>query len=191
MFNLLTVSTLLPIELLFHPLEKVSGLLVEPIETNKPNAKEPELLNALTKPLTDAIIQIDKHLLDKIATNQTSDNISLIKRNCSKIIQSNEHYLRNIMGRNNSYFEAYQTTDQQEDCFFLFKNVNWPDWLIGTLLLLFSLITLSTCLVMMVKILSSIMNGPVARFIQNFVNSDLPGVFRHFTGLVAILVIYF
>ncbi len=193
MFNLLTVSALLPIELLFHPLEKISGLLVEPIKTNKPNAKEPELLNAITKPLTDAIIQIDKNVLDKIATNQTSDNISLINRNCSKTIQTNGNHFRNYMAITYYYpnYRSYQIPQlQQDECYFLFKNVNWPDWLIGTVLLIISLVTLSICLVTMVKILSSILNGPVAKFIQKFVNSDLPGFFRHFTGLVAILVIY-
>lgn len=40
----------------------------------------------------------------------------------------------------------------------------------------------------MVKILNSVFQGPVAKLLQKIVNSDLPGVFRHFTGFVAIIV---
>jgi hypothetical protein len=41
----------------------------------------------------------------------------------------------------------------------------------------------------MVKILSSVFKGPAAALIQKAVNSDLPGVFSHLTGLIAITVI--
>jgi sodium-dependent phosphate cotransporter len=177
MFNLLTVGVLLPVELAFRLLERVSLILVAPIHTNAPGAEEPELLNAITKPLTEAIIRIDKHILDKIATNQSSDDVSLIKRTCGSISHSlNETFISN----------AGQHKD--ESCYFLFKNVDWPDWVIGTVLLVISLLTLSTCLVGMVKILTSIFNGPVAMFIQKMVNSDLPGIFKYFTGFLAILV---
>jgi sodium-dependent phosphate cotransporter len=176
MFNLLTVSVLLPVELAFGFLEKVSDLLVTPINSHHPGAKEPELLNAITKPLTEAIIRIDKHVLDRIATNTSTDDVSLIKRTCESTLHSlNESY-------------ANSSGHEESGCSFLFKNVDWPDWVIGTILLTLSLFTLSTCLVCMVKILTSIFNGPVAKFIQTMVNSDLPGVFRHFTGLLAILV---
>lgn len=40
----------------------------------------------------------------------------------------------------------------------------------------------------MVKILSSVFKGPAAALIQKAVNSDLPGVFSHLTGLIAITV---
>ena len=183
MFNLLTVSVLLPVELAFRYLERVSHLLVSPIHQTSPGAKEPELLNAITKPLTDAIIQIDKHLLDKIAVSiNSSDEISLIKRICEIKIS---HHSNNDFNSTDSFVPP---TRHQKKCSHLFNEVDLPDWLVGTILLIFSLITLSTCLIMMVKILSSIFNGPVAKFIQKMVNSDLPGVFKHFTGLLAILV---
>lgn len=87
MFNLLTVLVLLPIELSTRYLESISLLLVQPLSSKSTNAKEPELLNAITKPLTDSIIQIDKSVLDKIAVNQTADNSTLIKQFCkSKLI---------------------------------------------------------------------------------------------------------
>jgi len=85
MFNLLSVLILLPIEIGFQLLENVSHFLVGPLYHNNPNVKEPELLNAITKPLTEAIIQIDKSVLEMIASNQAGfENASLIKRICKK-----------------------------------------------------------------------------------------------------------
>ena len=60
MFNWLTVFVMLPVEMSFGYLEHV---------------------NVIIKPVTNAIIQIDKHVLDKIATNLSIDE-PLIKRYC-------------------------------------------------------------------------------------------------------------
>ena len=86
MFNILTVLVLLPLEVAVGYLEYTSGILVGPLQrsSSNTNTKEPEMLNAITKPLTDIIIQIDKAILDKIATNETSDDVKLIKKICKK-----------------------------------------------------------------------------------------------------------
>ncbi|XP_033625136.1 sodium-dependent phosphate transport protein 2A-like [Asterias rubens] len=59
---------------------------------------------------------------------------------------------------------------------------------VGGLLLLLSLIMLCTCLVLMVKLLHSCLKGRIAGIIQNTINSDLPGPFKQFTGILAIIV---
>lgn len=83
MFNILTVIVLLPVELLFGYLEHFSGVLVHPLHSSSgSNKKEPELLSALTKPLNNFIIQIDKEILDYIAINKSFEHVSLIKRHC-------------------------------------------------------------------------------------------------------------
>ena len=64
----------------------------------------------------------------------------------------------------------------------------WPEWLVGLVILIFSLALLSTCLLLMVKILGSIFKGPAAHLIQKSLNSDFPGVFKYFTGITAIMV---
>jgi sodium-dependent phosphate cotransporter len=66
--------------------------------------------------------------------------------------------------------------------------VNWPEWIVGIVLLVLSLLVLITCLLFMVKILNSVFQGPVAKLLQKIVNSDLPGPFRYLTGFVAIMV---
>lgn len=177
MFNLLTVLIMLPLELSCQYLERFSGVLVAPLKATKGNStggKEPELLGAITKVLVDAIIQIDKRVLDSIASNASFEADSLIKRVC----------------HNNKFNENSTTMNNTIDtkCSFLFANVDWADWVIGLILLLVSLLLLSSCLVGMVKILSSIFTGPVSLIIQKVVNSDLPGVFKYFTGFIVISV---
>ena len=71
---------------------------------------------------------------------------------------------------------------------YLFESLKWPEWCIGILLLIGSLLVLITCLLFMVKILNSVFQGPVAKILQKIVNSDLPGPFRHLTGFIAIMV---
>ena len=58
----------------------------------------------------------------------------------------------------------------------------------GVLLLFFSIFILCACLIGMVKVLSSLMNGPMSTIIRKTINADFPGVFHHLTGYVTILV---
>ena len=54
---------------------------------NSTDIKEPKILSALTKPLSELIIQLDKKTLDEIATagsNQTNVTRKLIKQ-CYKM----------------------------------------------------------------------------------------------------------
>ncbi|CAF0771647.1 unnamed protein product [Brachionus calyciflorus] len=131
MFNLLSVAVMIPLEIVFHYLEITSGILVELFIKNSPHTEEPKLLNTITKPLTDSIIQIDKSILDLIASNKSYENATLIKRICKRF-----YIQRNLLAR--------------------MANRH------------------------------SLFNGPVAKVIQKIVNSDLPGIFKHMTGLVAI-----
>jgi hypothetical protein len=105
MFNLLTVLVLLPVELSFRYLETVSLFLVGPLHHSNPNVKEPEMIGAITKPLTESIIQIDKKVLDSIASNKSADNSSLIKRNCKKILIEAFNLNDSISNGTNVYIE--------------------------------------------------------------------------------------
>lgn len=171
MFNLLSVAVLLPTEILTNYLQFSSGVLVNILIRNNPNAKEPKMLSAITQPLTDSIIQIDKHVLDSIATNKSYENFTLIKRVCKASFKNENEIV---------YFE--------KPCKFLFSTIYWPEWLTGTILLIASLVILSTCLVLLVKIMSSLLNGPVAKIVQRLINSEFPGIFKYLTGFVAIMV---
>ncbi|RNA23097.1 Sodium-dependent phosphate transport 2B [Brachionus plicatilis] len=175
-FNLLSVLVLLPIEVVSGYLEKTTGWLVKLIlSADTSSAKNPEILTVITKPLTNAIIQLDKKVLEDIAQSQAKANATLIKHFCSKKIKIN------LNG-------TIETETIVEKCKFLLEPLEWPEWAVGLLLLVVSLVILCTCLIAMVKILSSIFKGPVAKVIQKVVNSDWPGIWKYFTGPVAILL---
>ncbi len=70
MFNFLSVLILLPLELISHYSEIISGAIVRTVEYDS-SVKEPELLTAITKPLTQKIVQLDKVVLDLLAQNKT------------------------------------------------------------------------------------------------------------------------
>jgi sodium-dependent phosphate cotransporter len=69
-FNFLSVLILLPLELISHYSEIISGAIVRTVEYDS-SVKEPELLTAITKPLTQKIVQLDKVVLDLLAQNKT------------------------------------------------------------------------------------------------------------------------
>jgi hypothetical protein len=123
MFNLLTVLVLLPVELSFRYLETVSLFLVGPLHSANPNVKEPELISAIIKPITDAIIQIDKKVLDSIASNKSTDNSTLIKRNCVKKLVESQNLVNfssgSILNTNNLHAEEKCNFKQTTKLFFV------------------------------------------------------------------------
>jgi len=64
----------------------------------------------------------------------------------------------------------------------------WSDTPVGACLLLISLALLIFCLVSMVKVLNSMLQGAVAQIIQKVLNSDFPRPFGFLTGYAAMLV---
>jgi len=77
-----------------------------------------------------------------------------------------------------------------QECEYLFKGL-YPDLNdkeIGGILLVISLAILCTCLVLLVKILHSLLQGPMAVIIKKFVNADFPGAAGYLTGYLAILI---
>ena len=97
---------------------------------------------------------------------------SLVKRFCSYKNMTNENAASSLI------------PDQR--CGFIFATVSWPDWGIGLLLLIVSLISLCTCLVLLVKLLQSMLKGTISTIIFKTVNADFPGIFRHLTPYLAI-----
>jgi hypothetical protein len=82
MFNCLTVLILLPIEVTTGYLNFVTKNIVDSLINYDINAKEPELLTALTKPLTSLIIQLDKEVLKSISIGTVNEDVDLRKHVC-------------------------------------------------------------------------------------------------------------
>ncbi|KAG8511240.1 Sodium-dependent phosphate transport protein 2B, partial [Galemys pyrenaicus] len=70
----------------------------------------------------------------------------------------------------------------------IFVNFSLPDYAVGIILLIASLLVLCGCLIMIVKILGSALRGQVAAVIKKILNTDFPFPFAWVTGYLAILV---
>jgi len=125
-------------------------------------AKKIKILGHITDPLTDSIIDIDKSVLKKWATNETCDDCRLIVT-CK--------------------------TENENSCNYLFNLPNLTDQAIGGILLILSLIILCLSLFFMVKILNSLLQGPVAKAVKKFVNPKFKNPYiQYFYGYWNILL---
>jgi len=116
---------------------------------------------------------LDRRVINDIALGIASPDASLLQRYCSYKNESD----------NGTFIQV-----PDEYCSFLFAKLSWPDWSIGLLLLILSIICLCLCLILLVKILQSLLKGAVKSLIFKMVNSNFPGVFKHLTPYLAILV---
>nr|XP_057929058.1 solute carrier family 34 member 2b [Doryrhamphus excisus] len=197
-FNWLSVLVLLPLEVATGVLYKLTLLIIESfhIQTGE---DAPDLLNIITDPLTDSIIQLDKSVITGIATGDPeARNKSLIKIWCKK--KTNTTFWNATVETcpagavcweemNQTWTEMNTTwTDYQEKCTHIFVNANLPDLAVGLILLGLSLFILCTCLILIVKLLNSMLKGQVALVIKKVLNTDFPFPFAWVTGYIAILV---
>ena len=103
MFNCLSVLVLLPLEIATNYLDQVTKIIVEALLKRDITAKEPEMLNAITKPFTNLIIQLDKKVLEEIAKGNTTSDIRILKHNCKKVFSIE---FNNTLSLNNSIKEG-------------------------------------------------------------------------------------
>uniref|UniRef100_A0A8K9XZL2 Sodium-dependent phosphate transport protein 2B n=1 Tax=Oncorhynchus mykiss TaxID=8022 RepID=A0A8K9XZL2_ONCMY len=162
-FNWLSVLILLPLEAATGVLYKLTKIIIDSFNIQGGN-NAPDLLNVITDPLTDAIIELDKNVISDIATGDpAARNKSLIKIWC-------------------------KTEKITVRCNHIFVFANLPDLAVGLILLALSLLILCTCLILIVKLLNSMLKGQVAVVIKKVLNTDFPFPFGWVTGYIAIMV---
>ncbi|KAJ8036095.1 Sodium-dependent phosphate transport protein 2A [Holothuria leucospilota] len=162
MFNWVSVLILLPVEVISHYLYFLSLWLVKGVFGVQKSDIDVVILDAIVKPLTDKIVKIDKDVIKKIATNESSAvGERVLKAWCS---------------------------DPPDKCPHLFGGTSLSDAQVGIILLIISLFLLITALVGIVKVLHSTLKGKIGRLTQKVINTDLPGKFAFLTGYIAILV---
>uniref|UniRef100_A0A8D3CUF0 Sodium-dependent phosphate transport protein 2B n=1 Tax=Scophthalmus maximus TaxID=52904 RepID=A0A8D3CUF0_SCOMX len=175
-FNWLSVLILLPLEVATGVLYKLTQLIIDSFNL-KGGEDAPDLLNVITDPLTNSIIELDKSVITGIATGDAAArNKSLIKIWCKKETNTVRHPTTTCSTRHTIISKH------------LFVNVNLPDLAVGLILLALSLLTLCTCLILIVKLLNSMLKGQVAVVIKKVLNTDFPFPFAWVTGYIAILV---
>ncbi|KAG7257066.1 hypothetical protein CRUP_014487 [Coryphaenoides rupestris] len=87
-FNWLSVLVLLPLEIATGVLYKLTKLLIDSFNIQS-GEDAPDLLKVITDPLTSSIIQLDKKVINEIATgSQAARNKSLIKVWCKVFTNS-------------------------------------------------------------------------------------------------------
>uniref|UniRef100_A0A665VZA9 Sodium-dependent phosphate transport protein 2B n=1 Tax=Echeneis naucrates TaxID=173247 RepID=A0A665VZA9_ECHNA len=197
-FNWLSVLILLPLEVATGVLYKLTDLIIKSfnIQTGE---DAPDLLNVITDPLTNSIVELDKSVITGIATGDPdARNKSLIKIWCKK--KTNTTFwnatVDNCAAGAVCWEEGNLTWTQLnasstiylEKCKHIFVNANLPDLAVGLILLALSLFVLCTCLILIVKLLNSMLKGQVALVIKKVLNTDFPFPFTWVTGYIAILV---
>ncbi|XP_036970001.1 sodium-dependent phosphate transport protein 2B-like [Acanthopagrus latus] len=199
-FNWLSVLVLLPLEVASGYLYTVTKLIIDSF--NIESGEAPDLLNVITDPLTDSIVQLDQSVISGIATGDPeARNKSLIKRWCLTFTNTT---LKNVTvpgpenctsaslcwvdGNITTTLKNISETYNIKKCTHLFVNVNLPDLAVGLILLALSLLVLCSCLILIVKLLNSMLKGQVAGIIKKILNTDFPFPFGWVTGYIAILV---
>ncbi|XP_021943234.1 sodium-dependent phosphate transport protein 2B isoform X2 [Folsomia candida] len=204
MFNWLTVITLLIVEVTTNYLYHVTTAIMDSlIPTNSSGGGEIELLGKITKPFVNLIVQIDKEVLECWAKPDCTkhENSSLIKDLCkvkkssSKQAPMVSSYMEDFQAKAAAasfpLFQDVETTTAlpsgKEPCSFLFHGTSLSDAAAGAIILVVSLVVLCLCLILIVKILNSVLQGQIALIIKKTLNAKIPYV-PWITGYIAILV---
>ncbi|XP_060934363.1 solute carrier family 34 member 2b [Limanda limanda] len=197
-FNWLAVMILLPLEVATGVLFKLTHLIIESFNIQG-GEDAPDLLNVITDPLTDSIVQLDKNVISLIATNDAAaENMSLIKQWCNTetnvdfwnvtVVNCTAGALCWEEGNLTWTMKNRTWIENLERCKHIFANTTLPDLAVGLILLVVSLLVLCTCLILIVKLLNSMLKGQVAVVIRKVINTDFPFPFCWVTGYIAILV---
>ena len=193
MFNILSVLVFLPIEVACGYLYITTEFLVTKMNLQGRSMSKKEFLKKLTNPFTKMIIQLDESVITRIAKgDKSAESQSLVKYWCDKgqeqIVTVMQHNF--TLPSNSSSLIAINKTIvvHSKPCKFLLHGTGLSDSVIGLITLFASLLILCCCLVGIVKLLQSILQGRIAIIVKRTVNNDLPKPFGFLTGYCAIIV---
>ncbi|XP_027864000.1 sodium-dependent phosphate transport protein 2A [Xiphophorus couchianus] len=182
-FNWLSVLVLLPLEVASGVITHLSQWLVSVFRL-QPGEEAPELLKVITEPVTKLIIQLDKCVITGIAMgNEVMRNRSLVKQWCRD---------DTVLSAGNKSAEdcglGSDLSSTHVKCRYLFASTELSDLTVGLILLAASLAVLCTCLLLLVKLLNSLLQGQMAKVIHKVINTDLPYPFGWLAGYIAMFV---
>ncbi|KAG9346795.1 hypothetical protein JZ751_007114, partial [Albula glossodonta] len=182
-FNWLSVLVLLPLEAATGLLDRLARAVVKGFHIQG-GEDAPELLKIITEPFTRLIIQAGAHTFPLAFAAPLQ--IHLDKSVITGIAMGDEAM------RNRRFKPA--DSHLMPPWFLLppgshlFVDSTMSDLAIGLLLLATSLLVLCSCLVLLVKLLNSLLQGQVASVIQRVINTDFSYPFSWLAGYLAILV---
>uniref|UniRef100_H2YZA2 Uncharacterized protein n=1 Tax=Ciona savignyi TaxID=51511 RepID=H2YZA2_CIOSA len=200
-FNILSVVVLLPLEIVSKYLESLSGAVIRslgPIE----GSGAPRLLRTLVQPVVDNLIHVNLTVQKRIATGlYVEPDSSLVAVSCSSrlkkylilfcITQMVQTQL-DICCRHfeqfhwNQYDRGVSGYCDRSD--FLFAKTGWTDGAVGGVLFFMSAVILISCLLIMVKVLTSSLKGSFKKLIRKAINTNLPKPFGWLSSYIALFV---
>uniref|UniRef100_A0A6Q2XI29 Sodium-dependent phosphate transport protein 2A n=1 Tax=Esox lucius TaxID=8010 RepID=A0A6Q2XI29_ESOLU len=168
-FNWLSVLVLLPLEVATGLMTRLAKVIVSSFNIQS-GEDAPELLKVITEPVTKLIIQV-------LTSHQTYHTV-----NCSST--------HPCWQEGDITWTTQNLTSEInfQKCRHLFVDAHLSDLTVGLILLAGSLALLCTCLVLLVKLLNSLLQGQVAKVIQKVINTDLPYPFGWLAGYLAMFV---
>lgn len=123
-----------------------------------------------------------------------NENVAKFRKSLKSILWARDYkpYPLDDGSRTNVTWNLVNETKANE-CSYLFHGQGTPgarlsEVVCGIILLLCSLFVLCSCLILLVKTLSSLMRGPLANVVKKTINAEFPGKFAFLTGYLAILV---
>lgn len=149
----------------------IKGLLVHPLIKLGQKGMKIDILFAITKPFTSLIVQFDDKVLDAIARGNLS--------NYSMTVTANKPLLKQECGSKYA----------QRECLYLLRLIDFlPEKIIGLILIIASVVLISICLLGLKQSLNLIFTEQKATTVREFIDKDLPGHFKYFTGILFIFV---
>jgi solute carrier family 34 (sodium-dependent phosphate cotransporter) len=182
MFNLLTTSILLPVEILSHFLYVVSTELANLMPFDNVDAiASANFMAFILNPVCDLFIKLDPDAVNLLASG-SSNITTLIALRCCET--------KNITGLNNTYFSFNSSTICTKNCsYWCVPMLNaFGDGGTGLFWIIISIIVLIACLFGIVKVISLLIVGPIARAVRISVNATFPKPFGFVSEIILFIV---
>ena len=197
MFNLLTTSILLPLEIfsgfLFVISDKLTGLI--PFE-NSASISQANFMAAILNPVTDAFFTLNSTAVDLLSSG--NKNIKEVALKCCQtetilVYTNNTNLINETNSFDNMTISLYSNeTRCLKECTYWCMPMlkSFGEGGTGLFWIILSVVVLISSLFGIVKVLSLLIVGPVAKGVRRALNASLPGKFKWFTQVILFLVAF-
>lgn len=190
MFNFLTTAVLLPIEIFTGFLFIVSNAITNVMPFDNIDAiAQANFMAAILNPVCDLFIKLDA---DAVNAASNGEEITQVAKRCcdeSSNLFNSTTTANFINGTNNFNNQNNQTVCLQECNYWCMPMLRaFGDGGTGLFWIIFSIIVLISCLFGIVKVLSLLIVGPIAKGVNIAINASFPGYMKWFTQVVLFII---
>jgi sodium-dependent phosphate cotransporter len=193
MFNFLTTAVLLPIEILFDVLYTMSDKLTSTIPfENADQIAQANFIGAILNPFTDLFIVLDNDAIDAITKGDR--NVTEIARRCCERATSLQNQTASLTSSNMTYNTTVlvnKTICMRECSYWCVPMLrSFGDAGTGLFWIVLSIVVLIVCLFSIVKVLSLLIVGPIAKGVRRGLNASLPGKMKWLTQVILFVIAF-